>query len=120
MSDAFDFSIVIPCFNAEQDLLRAVQSIEDQRHPSVETIIMDDASTDGIHNLGPNPREAARRAAAQDIIIYTVTFSEDADIARMREVADITGGRHFHADTAGDLEQIFREIAQTLPVLVTK
>lgn len=76
--------------------------------------------TDGIHNLGPEPREGAARAAAADIIIYTVTFSEDADLARMREVADITGGRHFHADTAADLEAIFREIAQTLPVIVTK
>ncbi|MDA0660553.1 MAG: VWA domain-containing protein [Planctomycetota bacterium] len=89
-----------------------------ERRPfAVPTMVL---MTDGIHNLGPEPREGAARAAAADIIIYTVTFSEDADLARMREVADITGGRHFHADTAGDLEAIFREIAQTLPVIVTK
>ena len=36
------------------------------------------------------------------------------------EVATITGGKHFHADTASDLVEIFREIARTLPVLVTE
>jgi hypothetical protein len=38
----------------------------------------------------------------------------------MRDVADATGGQHFHAPDADALEQIFREIASTLPVMITE
>jgi hypothetical protein len=76
--------------------------------------------TDGIHNLGPEPVLSARQAATQDIIIHTITFSSDADIRRMQDVAAATGGRHFHAPTAQDLVRIFKEIASTLPVLLTE
>lgn len=76
--------------------------------------------TDGRHNTGPEPVLAARRAAAQNITIHTVTFSADADFARMRAVADATGGQHFHAPDAASLERIFREIASTLPVMLTE
>jgi Flp pilus assembly protein TadG len=76
--------------------------------------------TDGRHNTGTEPVVAARRAATENITIHTVTFSEDADFARMRDVADATGGQHFHAPDADALEQIFREIASTLPVMITE
>ena len=75
--------------------------------------------TDGRHNTGPEPIIAARRAAGEDIVIHTVTFSDEADFRRMRDVADATGGEHFHAPDAATLEEIFREIAATLPVLLT-
>jgi len=76
--------------------------------------------TDGRHNEGPEPVIAARRAADENIIIHTVTFSNEADFFRMQEVADATGGEHFHAPDAAALEQIFRQIAATLPVLLTE
>jgi hypothetical protein len=38
----------------------------------------------------------------------------------MKKVAEATGGKHFHADNAGELEEIFREIASTLPVMLTE
>ena len=34
-------------------------------------------------------------------MIHTITFSDDADIKRMKAVAAATGGKHFHADDAG-------------------
>jgi len=83
---------------------------------AVKTMIV---MTDGIHNLGPEPVLSARNAAKKDIVIHTITFSSDADIKRMQDVADATGGRHFHAPTAADLTKIFKEIASTLPVLLT-
>ena len=58
--------------------------------------------------------------AAEDIVIHTVTFSAEADFTRMQDVANETGGQHFHAPNAAALEQIFREIASTLPVLLTE
>jgi Flp pilus assembly protein TadG len=76
--------------------------------------------TDGLHNRGREPILSAREAAAQNIVINTVTFSNDADINRMKAVAEATGGRHFHAPNAQALEAIFREIASTLPVLTTE
>ena len=76
--------------------------------------------TDGRHNRGPEPIISARRAALENIVIHTVTFSSEADFARMRAVADATGGQHYHAPTAAELERIFREIAATLPVLLTE
>ena len=76
--------------------------------------------TDGRHNTGPEPVLSARRAATENIVIHTVTFSSEADFTRMRDVANETGGQHFHAPDAAALEQIFREIASTLPVLLTE
>ena len=83
---------------------------------AVKTMIV---MTDGIHNLGPEPVLSAQAAAKKDIVIHTITFSDDADIKRMEAVAAATGGRHFHAPTAAALAQIFKEIASTLPVMLT-
>jgi Flp pilus assembly protein TadG len=84
---------------------------------AVKTMIV---MTDGIHNLGPEPVLSAQNAAKKDIVIHTITFSDDADIKRMEAVAAATGGRHFHAPTAEDLAKIFKEIASTLPVMLTQ
>lgn len=84
---------------------------------AVKTIVL---MTDGIQNTGIEPIFPARDAARQDITVHTVTFSPGAEQNRMRNVAATTGGKHFHADTAGDLAAIFREIARTLPVLLTE
>lgn len=84
---------------------------------AVKTMIL---MTDGIHNEGPEPVKSAQQAAKKDIVIHTITFSSDADIKRMQDVAKATGGRHFHAPTAEDLSRIFKEIASTLPVLLTE
>jgi Ca-activated chloride channel family protein len=83
---------------------------------AVKTMIV---MTDGIHNLGPEPVLSAQAAAKKDIVIHTITFSDDADIKRMQAVAAATGGRHFHAPTAAALTEIFKEIASTLPVMLT-
>ncbi len=84
---------------------------------AVKTVIL---MTDGIHNLGPEPVISARSAAGQDVVIHTITFSSDADIRRMQDVAAASGGKHFHAPNAEELVNIFKEIAATLPVLLTE
>src|SRR6266446_5743509 len=40
-------SILIPCFNAERWIARAIESASSQRWPDKETIVVDDGSTDG-------------------------------------------------------------------------
>jgi Mg-chelatase subunit ChlD len=66
--------------------------------------------TDGRHNTGPEPIEAAQVAASEKITIFTITFGDDADTSRMKAVADATGGKHYHAPTAADLQEIFRRV----------
>jgi hypothetical protein len=83
---------------------------------AVKTMIV---MTDGIHNLGPEPVLSAQNAAKSDIVIHSITFSDDADIKRMKDVAAATGGQHFHAPTATELVKIFKQIAATLPVMLT-
>lgn len=76
--------------------------------------------TDGVHNYGRPPRLSAADAADANIVIHTITFSAGADEGQMQEVAEITGGKHFHAPGKAELEAIFREIAWTQPVILTK
>ena len=75
--------------------------------------------TDGRHNLGIEPIIPARAAADENIVIHTVTFSDEAEQGRMQQVADATGGRHFHAPDAEALREAFRQIARTLAVVLT-
>ena len=75
--------------------------------------------TDGIHNTGTDPITAAKIAANEDIMIFTVTFSVEADVARMQQVAEAGSGRHFHATSAAELNAAFKEIANRLPTLIT-
>ena len=76
--------------------------------------------TDGRQNRGRSAVLAARDAAAQDIVIHTVTFSDQAQQGLMRDTAEEANGKHFHAPDAAALERIFREIALTLPVVMTE
>ena len=76
--------------------------------------------TDGNWNAGRDPVLAAYDAAAEDIVIHTITFADEANQADMQAVAAATGGNHYHAPDAATLIAIFREIALTLPVVLTE
>ena len=85
---------------------------------AAKTIIL---MTDGIHNTGDTPESIAEDiVSAYDVIIHTVTFGSGADIARMQEVADIGGGTHFHAANGDEFVDVFEEIANNLPTIVTQ
>ncbi len=75
--------------------------------------------TDGRHNTGSSPEGAATSAFDDGITVYTITFSAEADQARMQTVADNGGGKHFHAASGAALQQAFRDIARSLPTLLT-
>ncbi len=74
--------------------------------------------SDGAYTEGTKPSLIAPQAAAQDIIIHTITFGE-ANPAEMQAIADATGGNHYIAPDAAALQDIFEEIALTLPVVFT-
>jgi Ca-activated chloride channel homolog len=75
--------------------------------------------TDGNWTSGIDPSTCASMAAAQNIEIYTVTFSAEADQLKMQEVAAIGNGKHFHATTPAELSEAFKAISNTLPTLIT-
>jgi Ca-activated chloride channel homolog len=76
--------------------------------------------TDGMHNVGVEPMVPAKVAASKNVPVYTISFGKDADIKRMRAIAEATGGKHYHPKTGEDLSEVFREIARTLPVQITQ
>jgi hypothetical protein len=76
--------------------------------------------TDGVHNIGTNPVSAANQLNNAGITVFTVTFSDEADQAKMQQVAEICSGQHFHAVNAAQLRDAFREIARSLPSLMTE
>ncbi|MEC8554764.1 MAG: VWA domain-containing protein [Planctomycetota bacterium] len=77
--------------------------------------------TDGMHNTGIDPVDVAEDyVGTYDITIHTVTFSAGADQNRMQAVAEIGGGLHYHADTGAELIEVFREIANNLPTIITQ
>ncbi len=86
-----------------------------RRRYAERTIIL---MTDGNFNVGGTPIPSANLAAGRNHAIHTITFSSGANQNIMRQVADIGGGLHIHADGAGDLAEAFREIARTLSVVL--
>ena len=76
--------------------------------------------TDGVHNEGVEPSVVANTVAAEGVTIHTITFGHGADQVRMQEVAQLGGGRHFHALTEAELAEAYREIALTLGTVMTE
>jgi len=54
-------SVVIPCYNAERWIARAVQSVHDQQNESIETIVIDDGSSDSTSDILHSLRNIRRR-----------------------------------------------------------
>lgn len=66
--------------------------------------------TDGQSNSGPDPITEAQNAAANGVIIYTIGLAPDADNATLQNIATITGGEFFYAETPEDLIGIYQYI----------
>lgn len=57
---------------------------------------------------------AARSAAQDDIILYTIGFGADADASTLMTIANIGCGRYYFAPDSQALQQIYRDIAHDL------
>lgn len=105
--------------NIADGIEKGRQSLSDNgfgRSWAAKTIVV---MTDGFHNTGDvTPQQAATVAAGQGITIHTITYGDDADQTVMQEVAQIGGGQHWHAPNSGQLQQIFRDIADNLPTML--
>jgi hypothetical protein len=74
--------------------------------------------TDGQWNDGRHPIEAAQDARRAGVIVHCVTLLT-ADQADVRQVAEITGGRYYRTSNEAELRDAFRELARSLPVVLT-
>ena len=76
--------------------------------------------TDGQVTVGGNPVKKARNVAKDGIMIYTVTFSSEADQDLMKRVAEAGHGNHFHAETREELVTVFETIGRELPIVIVR
>ncbi len=77
--------------------------------------------TDGINNAGSNPITVANYFAAHyNVTIHTITFGPGANQSYMQTIANIGGGKHYHADDGEQLRIVFEEIANNLPTILTQ
>ncbi|MFC1758281.1 VWA domain-containing protein [Planctomycetota bacterium] len=77
--------------------------------------------TDGINNRSPDPVSVTQTiAASYNVTVHAVTFSHEADTNAMSQVASAGGGKHYHAEDTDELTDIFREIANNLPTIITE
>ena len=115
LSSAFDSGGT----NIGGGMLQAVSTLSgsNSRADATKVIVL---MTDGVHNSGKNPINAANSIADQGVTVFTVTFSDEAKQADMAQVADICGGKHFHASDSAQLQQAFVDIAKFLPTLITE
>ena len=100
-----------------------LEGVEAVTHPSLARPWATNAlvlMSDGNHNTGTDPLVAAATAVSEQIPIYTVSFSSEADQVLMQQIADMTGGTHYHAVDAAQLNEAFRNIARRLPSMLTE
>jgi Ca-activated chloride channel homolog len=94
--------------------------------------------TDGASNQGPTPLEAAQQAVDRGVRVYTIgfgtedggvmdcgdgfrsgwfggggssgTFRRGIDESTLQEIADMTGGAYYSAESADELQRVFRNL----------
>jgi len=99
--------------------------VEPGSHTNATIILM----TDGQPTTGPDPVEVARLAADRGVRVFTVGFgSQEGEIVgfrgrsmrvqldedMLRQIAEVTRGRYFHAATGTDLAEVYKELTSQL------
>ncbi len=74
--------------------------------------------SDGKWNFGSDPKLIALEAKKKKIMIHTVSFLDKADQSDLQKIAKTTGGLYFHASNTAELEEAFRNMARSLPVVL--
>jgi Ca-activated chloride channel homolog len=76
--------------------------------------------SDGQWNQGRDPILAAHEAAAQNIVIHTISFLSNGNASTLQQIATITGGKFYASDNKEELEAAFVNIAVSLPIVLTE
>jgi Flp pilus assembly protein TadG len=75
--------------------------------------------SDGLWNQGTDPVTFAYTAKSKGYDVHTISFIESGNATTMQQIATITGGKSYEATDSASLTQIFTELANTLPVVLT-
>jgi hypothetical protein len=76
--------------------------------------------SDGQWNQGRDPIAAAQEAAAEKIVIHTISFLSNGNASTLAQIANITGGKFYSSNNKAELEAAFLDIALTLPIVLTE
>jgi hypothetical protein len=96
----------------------SIMEASNARNFAAKTIVV---LTDGENNANPDPVAVVQGMSdTYNITVHTVTFTTGADQTRMQQVAAAGGGKHFHSNDTIGLVQIFEEIANNLPTILTE
>jgi Ca-activated chloride channel homolog len=103
--------------NLSAGLDRAVQVLTgpNSRPLSNKVIIL---MTDGQWNEGRDPVLAAQDAAAAGITIHTISMITGSQLT-LTQVANRTGGQYYQTNNSEQLTQAFRDLAKSLPIVLT-
>ncbi len=74
--------------------------------------------TDGQWNAGRDPVQAAQDAANAGITVHCVSMITSTQ-ATLTQVAAVTGGQYYATTNAAQLQQAFRDLAKSLPIVLT-
>ncbi|MCA9238164.1 MAG: VWA domain-containing protein [Planctomycetales bacterium] len=100
----------------ESGMLTGLGALQDARFARQNATKVMIVLTDGNENVG-SAMAAAAVAATTDVTIHTITFSDEANQSLMQSVAAATEGKHYHANTAEELRDVFKELAATTTAL---
>ncbi len=120
IADEFDLLYPDAWTNIGGGLIKGTDSLQNDplsRPYAAKTIIL---MTDGWHNTGTDPYYAAGIARDRGHTVHTIAFGSGANSTLMEDIANMTGGRFFQPLTNQELIDTFREIALTLPVILTE
>ena len=95
--------------------IRSFETSASNRFASKVVILL----TDGQWNDGNDPAIAARVAKSKDITVHCVSMLTDAQPI-LRTIADTTGGRYWSTRNNAELRLAFRELARSLPIVLTE
>ncbi|MEQ1906767.1 MAG: VWA domain-containing protein [Pirellulaceae bacterium] len=96
----------------------SIMTAANARNFAAKTIVV---LTDGENNSNPDPVTVVQNMSdTYNITVHAVTFTTGADQTRMQQVAAAGGGKHFHSNDTSGLVQIFEEIANNLPTILTE
>jgi Ca-activated chloride channel family protein len=112
-------------FTSLQALTQVPPDPEHPNDPAPARIVM---LSDGKRTVGRTAQEGAQAAKAKNTPVYTITFGTDSgfiemdgirqrvppDRAELRSVAEISGGEAYTAESAGELEDVYKDIGSSV------
>lgn len=101
MNDRFNISVVIPCYNSENTILRAIQSVQNQSLSVDEIICVDDCSSDSTVSILDNASLYDKRIKViKNIRNSGPSFSRNLGISNAKSsvIAFLDSDDYWHVD----------------------